>query len=355
MKTLKINLGENSYPIYIGKGILENIGELIGEHLDNNKKLYIITDTSVSNYYLDKVINILKSSQYEVGFSVVPAGEKSKDISILPGIYQDLVNFNITRSDAIVALGGGVVGDLAGFVASTFLRGVKFVQIPTSLLAQVDSSVGGKVAVDLKEGKNLVGSFYHPKLVIIDPNVLKTLEPKFISDGLGEVIKYAFIKDYNLYKLLLEFKDMNELLDNISDIIFTCCNIKRIVVENDERDTGERMILNFGHTLGHAIETVCGYETYTHGQGVAIGMYQITKLSENKGLTDKGVSNKILELLKKYDLPYDMPNVPMADILNVMTIDKKNLNSKLNLILLKKIGECFIYQGNIDFFKEYVK
>ncbi|ONI39291.1 3-dehydroquinate synthase [Candidatus Epulonipiscium fishelsonii] len=355
MKTLKINLGENSYPIYIGKGILENVGELMGKHLDNSNKLYIITDTNTSKYYLDKVMNILKSNQYEVGFSVVPAGEKSKDISTLPAIYQDLVNFKLTRSDAIVALGGGVVGDLAGFVASTFLRGVKFVQIPTSLLSQVDSSVGGKVAVDLKEGKNLVGSFYHPKLVIIDPDVLKTLEPKFISDGLGEVIKYAFIKDYNLYKLLLEFKDTNELLDNITDIIFTCCDIKRIVVENDERDTGERMILNFGHTLGHAIETVCGYETYTHGQGVAIGMYQITKLSENKGLTDKGVSSKILELLKKYDLPYDMPNVPMADILNVMTIDKKNLNSKLNLILLKKIGECFIYQGNIDFFKECTK
>ncbi|MDV2934331.1 3-dehydroquinate synthase, partial [Enterococcus faecalis] len=171
--------------------------------------------------------------------------------------------------DLIIALGGGVVGDLAGFVASTFLRGISFIQIPTSLLAQVDSSVGGKVAVDLERGKNLVGSFYHPELVLIDPNMLGTLPEKYFNDGLGEVIKYGCIKSKELFEKLEGFENKEDLKENIGEIIYECCNIKREVVEYDEKDLGERMILNFGHTLGHAIEQIYNYETYSHGEAVA--------------------------------------------------------------------------------------
>ncbi len=353
MKVLNIDLGENSYPIYIEMGAIDKANLLIKEHLDC-KRLFIITDTNVAKLYLGELKSGLEHEGYSVNYTIVEAGEKSKDILTLPKIYKELVNSNISRSDAIIALGGGVVGDLAGFVASTYLRGIKFVQIPTSLLAQVDSSVGGKVAVDLPQGKNLVGSFYHPKLVIIDPQVLRSLDERAFNDGMGEVIKYAFIRDYELYSQLLNFQDKDVLRSNLEDIIYTCCNIKRMVVENDEKDLGERMILNFGHTLGHAIETVGGYGELTHGEAVSIGMYQVSKISEKLGLTKEGTSSQIVELLKKYDLPYNMPEVDYDEVLKVMGIDKKNLNSNLNVILLSEVGDCFIHKTNIGFFEQLI-
>ncbi|OOB78468.1 MAG: 3-dehydroquinate synthase [Epulopiscium sp. Nuni2H_MBin001] len=350
MKILDVELGTNSYPIYIETGAISKADSLIKEHLDC-KKLFIITDTNVARLYLGELKSSLEYAGYQVYYTIVEAGEHSKDIQTLPKIYKELVAATISRTDAVIALGGGVVGDLAGFVASTYLRGVKFVQIPTSLLAQVDSSVGGKVAVDLAQGKNLVGSFYHPKLVIIDPQVIQTLEDKFINDGMGEVIKYACIRDYELYSQLLNFQDKHVLKSNLEEIIYTCCNIKRMVVESDEKDMGERMILNFGHTLGHAIETVGGYKQLTHGEAVSIGMYQVTRISEKLGLTKEGTSALILDLLQKYELPYKMPEVDYDEVLKVMGIDKKNLDSNLNVILLHEIGKCFIYKTDISFFE----
>ncbi len=351
MRKINVNLGKDSYEIFIGYDLMKNLGSYVKE-VFNGRKILIITDDNLEKLYIDDVKEILKKSNYEVDTFVFKHGEESKTLETCQGAYEKLVNMKFSRSDLILAFGGGVVGDLAGFVASTYLRGVKFVQVPTSLLAQVDSSVGGKVAVDLPQGKNLVGSFYQPKLVVIDCDLLKTLPMRFFKDGLGEVIKYGFIKDKALYEKLVSFKDINNLISNIDDIIFTCCDIKRRVVENDQFDTGERMVLNFGHTLGHAIEKVYGFSKVTHGEGVCIGMNLITRLSEDKGLTKVGTSQKVKELLCKYDLPFDIDLSEKQQIMEAMGIDKKNLGGSLNLILISDVGESFIYASDLGFFEE---
>ncbi len=349
MKSLHVNLGSNSYDILIGFDLINNTSEYIKD-LFNGKKILIITDENLEKLYSKQLKDNLESSNYEVDiFSFLP-GEEQKNLKTSSEAYQKLVEMKFSRSDLIIALGGGVVGDLAGFVASTYLRGVKFVQIPTSLLAQVDSSVGGKVAVDLPQGKNLVGSFYQPKLVIIDCQLLKTLPIRYFNDGLGEVIKYSLIRDKNLFEKLVNFKNTNELFENIDEIIYICCNIKREVVENDQFDTGERMVLNFGHTLGHAIEKVYGFNEVSHGEGVCIGMNLITEISENLGLTELGTKNKIENILKKYNLPYQINLKAKKDIMNAINVDKKNLDGNLNLILLKDVGTSFIYKSDISFF-----
>lgn len=348
---LKVNLGENSYPIIIEKGSIKNIGKHLKDKF-KGKKVSIISDNIVYGIYGDSIKKGLEADGYTAKAIVIPAGEKSKSFSILPSIYNELLEFKLTRTDIILALGGGVVGDLAGFVASTYLRGVPFIQIPTTLLAQVDSSVGGKVGVDLEKGKNLVGSFYHPKLVIIDPEVLNTLSDRIFKDGLAEVIKYGCIKDKDLFYKLKAYKDKKALIEDIEEIIYICCDIKRKVVEEDEKDTGERMLLNFGHTLGHAIEQYYKYERYTHGEGVAIGMYQIMKSAYSKGLVAEGVAEEIKDILIKYDLPYSLDGENIDELINVIKLDKKNINNSLSLILLKEIGESYIYLSDENFFSD---
>ena len=252
---LTVNLGENSYPIYIENGILSHAGDYISQ-VFSGRKIMIISDDRVFPLYGEKVKASL--NDYECHSLVLPHGEPTKSFQSLPKIYEallNLLNAKLTRSDLVIALGGGVIGDLAGFAASSYLRGVKFVQIPTSLLAQVDSSVGGKVAVDLPQGKNLVGAFFQPKLVLIDPEVLDTLPEHFIKDGMGEVIKYGCIKDAGLFNLLCSHTSFE-----LTGVIARCVDIKRIVVEADQFDTGERMLLNFGHTLAHTIEQYYHYE-----------------------------------------------------------------------------------------------
>ena len=219
----------------------------------------------------------------------------------------------LTRSDLVIALGGGVIGDLAGFAAASYLRGVKLIQIPTSLLAQVDSSVGGKVAVDLPQGKNLVGAFYHPKMVLIDPDVLDTLPQHFINDGMGEVIKYGCIKDAELFNSLCSHSSFEDLKADLTDVITRCVDIKREVVEADQFDKGERMLLNFGHTLAHTIEQHYNYERESHGEAVGIGMYQITKIAEEKGLTAPRCAEKIKKALDIYGLPSQC-GLPLSDL-----------------------------------------
>ena len=264
-------------------------------------------------------------------------------------IYEALLNAKLTRSDLLIALGGGVIGDLAGFVASSYLRGIKFVQIPTSLLAQVDSSVGGKVAVDLPQGKNLVGAFYHPKAVIIDPDVLNTLPDHFISDGMGEVIKYGCIKDKELFELLCRHTSFDDLKPKLTQIIARCVDIKRIVVEADQFDLGERILLNFGHTLAHTIEQHFNYERESHGEAVGIGMYQITKIAEEKGLTTSGCAEQIKKALEIYKLP-DNSNLPIDVLTDAISLDKKNLNNHLNVVLLHDIGDSYVYPTDVSFF-----
>lgn len=345
---LVVDLGERSYPIVIEKGILDRVDIEVKEVFKGNK-IFILTDENVNRYYGEKVSRKLRDAGYEVDIFVLPAGEETKNFCTLPKVYNSLLDSNLTRSDLMIALGGGVIGDLAGFVASTYLRGIDFIQIPTSLLAQVDSSVGGKVAVDLEKGKNLVGSFYHPKKVIIDPKVLETLDRRFLIDGMAEVIKYGCIKDKTLFNKLNDMKNYEELINNIDSVIHSCCDIKRIVVENDEKDTGERMLLNFGHTIGHAVEQYYNYSKYTHGEAVAIGMYNITALSERLELTEKGSANKIKDILIKYELPYIL-DINIEDILDTMNLDKKKLGKILNVIILKEIGKSEIYKTTNEFF-----
>ena len=251
MKSLRVNLGENSYDIIIGSKILDKIGDYVKS---DGGKIFVISDTNVAPIFANTVIDSLLEKGYECKLHVLEAGEPTKSIKSIEPLYSSMLAFNLTRKDLIVTLGGGVIGDLGGFVASTYLRGVPFVQVPTSLLAQVDSSVGGKVAVDLPEGKNLVGSFYQPKLVFIDTDVLYDLPDRFYIDGMAEIIKYGCIKDEALFETLEGIKSREEFMQKVEDIVYTCCDIKRKVVEVDERDTGERMLLNFGHTYGHAIE-----------------------------------------------------------------------------------------------------
>ncbi len=351
MKKINVNLGKDSYEIFIGFDLIKNLGNYVKE-VFNGRKILIITDDNLEKLYIANVRSILTTSGYEVDVFAFNHGEESKTLETSQMAFEKLVDMKFSRSDLIIAFGGGVVGDLAGFVASTYLRGIKFVQVPTSLLAQVDSSVGGKVAVDLPQGKNLVGAFYQPKLVVIDCDLLKTLPTRFFKDGLGEVIKYAFIKDKALYEKLNNYRDTDELFANIDEIIYTCCDIKRQIVENDQFDTGERMVLNFGHTLGHAIEKVYGFSKVTHGEGVCIGMNLITKLSESKGLTKVGTTQKVEKLLHKYNLPFGIDLSEKQQLLDAMGIDKKNLDGALNLIIISDVGESFIYATDLSFFDE---
>lgn len=345
---LTVDLGPNSYPIHIENGILAKTGELVSE-VFSGKKIMIVSDDNVFPLYGEIITKALSDSGFECHSFVLPHGEPTKSFQSLPKIYEALINAKLTRSDLLIALGGGVIGDLAGFAASSYLRGIKFVQIPTSLLAQVDSSVGGKVAVDLPQGKNLVGAFYHPKAVIIDPDVLNTLPDHFISDGMGEVIKYGCIKDKELFELLCRHTSFDDLKSKLTQIIARCVDIKRIVVEADQFDLGERILLNFGHTLAHTIEQHFNYERESHGEAVGIGMYQITKIAEEKGLTTSECAEQIKKALEIYKLP-DNSNLPIDVLTDAISLDKKNLNNHLNVVLLHDIGDSYVYPTDVSFF-----
>ena len=345
---LYVDLGAHSYSIYIENNILKDTGSYI-EKVYSGKKIMIVSDDNVFPLYGEIITKALSDSGFECHSFVLPHGEPTKSFQSLPKIYEALINAKLTRSDLLIALGGGVIGDLAGFAASSYLRGIKFVQIPTSLLAQVDSSVGGKVAVDLPQGNNLVGAFYHPKAVIIDPDVLNTLPDHFISDGMGEVIKYGCIKDKELFELLCRHTSFDDLKPKLTQIIARCVDIKRIVVEADQFDLGERILLNFGHTLAHTIEQHFNYERESHGEAVGIGMYQITKIAEEKGLTTSGCAEQIKKALEIYKLP-DNSNLPIDVLTDAISLDKKNLNNHLNVVLLHNIGDSYVYPTDVSFF-----
>lgn len=347
---LTVDLGKNSYPIYIENNILTEAGSYVAEAF-SGKRIMIISDDNVYPLYGDILTKSLEKS-YECHHLVLPHGESTKSFQSLPAIYGAMLEAKISRSDAVIALGGGVIGDLAGFAAASFLRGVKLIQVPTSLLAQVDSSVGGKVAVDLAQGKNLVGAFYQPSLVLIDPLVLHTLSKRFINDGMGEVIKYGCIKDAGLFDTLESHSSFEDLKDELPAIIHRCVDIKRVVVEHDQFDTGERMLLNFGHTLGHTVEQYYKYERESHGEAVSIGMYQLTLMAEKEGLTPLGCAKRILNTLKIYGLPYEC-GLPMKSLTGAIKLDKKNLDNHLNIVLLHEIGDSYVYPTSIDFFEKY--
>ena len=353
MKELKVNIPGRDYSIFIESGSIDNIGENIKKIYKGNK-IALVTDENVHRLYGEELEKNLEEAGFNTSTVIVKPGEKSKSIETLKNVYDELLEDGITRSDLIIAFGGGVVGDLAGFAASTLLRGIPFIQIPTSLLAQIDSSVGGKVAVNLEKGKNLVGSFYQPIGVFIDPNFLRTLDERYFHDGMGEVIKYGCIRDRILFDKLANYPNEEDFLKDIEEIIYTCLDIKREIVERDEMDSGERMLLNFGHTLGHGVEKHYNYEKYSHGEAVAIGMYNITKKSEELGLTEDGSSEKIKVLLEKYKLPYEMPDVNLEDIAKVIAVDKKSQGDNINIVLLEKIGKSFTKKIKQIDIKDYI-
>lgn len=336
MSVLRVNLKERSYDIVNEAGALARCGTLAAPLL-RGKRVFVVTDTNVGPLYGDTVLESFRAEGLEPVLLTVQAGEQSKSPFVLTHLWEELASGGVTRADSVVALGGGVVGDLAGFAAATILRGVDFIQIPTTLLAQVDSSVGGKVAVDLEAGKNLAGSFYQPKLVVMDPETLKTLPDRVFSDGMAEVIKYGCIWDADLFARLEALGSREGVMAEIDKITTTCCDIKRQVVEQDELDLGLRMLLNFGHTFGHVYEKAYHYETYTHGQAVSAGMCLAARLGEQLGITEGGTEAQIRALTAAYGLPTDIA-CTLEDYQSAIGLDKKGSGDSITVILLEKLG-----------------
>ena len=339
MRTLTVSLPGRSYDILIGSSLLSRAAEYLRPVLPRAKKLFVVTDSNVAPIFLSALIPGLERSGFETACREIPAGEGSKSAAMLSALWEDMMDFGLTRTDAVVALGGGVVGDLAGFAAATILRGVDFVQIPTTLLSQVDSSVGGKVAIDLQHGKNLAGAFWQPRLVLMDPAVLGTLDDKTFADGMAEVIKYGCIRDAAFLSWLEQRPSRQEIMAEIEHVLYTCCDIKRAVVVEDERDTGARMVLNFGHTLGHAYELAGHYQTWTHGQAVAAGMVKAAELGVTLGVTPAGLPERIGVLLGCFGLPVAIP-CAHEDYAAAVGLDKKGAGDSISVILLEEAGRA---------------
>lgn len=329
MKTIEINLGYKQYSCLIEEGIFNKIYQ----YVDFAKETVIITDDNVYKLYLQNF------NQAQI-ISITP-GEQSKSLATYEYIINKLINNNYSRNLQIIAIGGGVVGDLAGFIASTYLRGVKYIQVPTTLLSQIDSSIGGKVAINFHDVKNVLGTFYHPDLVLIDPLFLQTLPKRHFNNGISELIKYALIKDDDLFEKLYNLESLN-----LSEIIYRALMIKKELVEADERDQNVRHLLNFGHTIGHAIESYYNFEKYLHGEAIAIGMAMITK--------HQSFYKEITNLLQKYNLPiYD--DINKEDLFRFIKNDKKKTNlTNIKVVLLECIGKAYLKEIPIDDFIKFL-
>ena len=339
MRTLTVELGDRSYPIYIGQSLLEN-AELLTRHVDS-RQVMIVTNETVAPLYLGRVQAALAGR--ELATVILPDGEAYKTMDSAMTVFDGLLSRRFSRSAHLVALGGGVIGDLTGFAAACYQRGIPFIQIPTTLLAQVDSSVGGKTAVNHPRGKNMIGAFHQPKCVIADMATLDTLPARELSAGLAEVIKYGLIRDPDFFNWLEAHMDglMGRDADLLAQAVERSCHNKAQVVAADERESGERATLNLGHTFGHAVETGLGYGEVLHGEAVAIGMCQAADLSRRLGwLTEADVS-RIEQLLARAGLPTVPPDALDADaFLKHMAVDKKNVEGELRVILLKQIGRA---------------
>ncbi|RXT13910.1 3-dehydroquinate synthase [Ammoniphilus sp. CFH 90114] len=343
MKRLTVDLGERSYPIVIGKDILGQLPqELADRGITSKNRLLIVTDHQVAPLYLERVQSILTLAGYEHAFHVISAGEQAKTLSVLEEVTGSALKAGLDRKSVFIALGGGVVGDLTGFCAATYMRGVPFVQIPTTLLAH-DSSVGGKVAVNHPMGKNIIGAFHQPSLVLYDTETLKTLPPREIYAGFAEVIKHGLIWSESFTDWLEQHAENLLALQSpyIDEAIYQGCLIKSQVVSEDETEQGKRAILNLGHTFGHAMESLSHYGGLIHGEAVAIGMVAAAVLAERIGICDpnQNVSSRTIELLKKFQLPVQIPAQFQPDaLLEAMRLDKKGSGGKLVFVLPKSIG-----------------
>ncbi len=327
-----------AYVVTVENGVLDRVGQIARQLEKPGSKAMIISDTNVFPIYGERLEASLKSAGFSVARFVFPAGEPSKQLSTVSEIYEALGKQEFTRSDFLVTLGGGVPGDMGGFAAATFLRGIDFIQVPTSLLAQVDASVGGKTGVDLPFGKNLVGAFYQPVAVAADPETLRTLPKRYFNDGLGEVIKYGCIEDAELFRDL----EANRALSDLPGVISRCVLSKKHFVEEDTKDRGKRMTLNFGHTFGHALEKLHHFQDLSHGEAVGLGMVMAALAGEKLGVTTEGTAQRIRKVLEQYTLPVEDP-FSGEEILEATALDKKTMGDTLNLILLSEIGQSMIY------------
>lgn len=338
MPIVKVKAPEqaSAYDIHIGHGLLKNAATLLA--MCRGRRAMIVTDENVAPLYLDTLKAQLELAGAQTHAFILPAGETTKCMAQLERIYDALIDAHITRKDFVIALGGGVVGDITGYAACTYLRGVRFIQVPTTLLAQVDSSVGGKVAVNHPRGKNLLGAFYQPELVLIDCDTLRTLDARQVGAGLGEVIKYGCIADAALFDKL----EQGQVIDHLEETICRCVLCKKHFVEEDTNDKGRRMILNFGHTFGHALEKLTGFSSLSHGLAVGIGMVMAGEVGESLGVTEKGTAARIRRVLESYGMPTESA-FDFAKVVEATALDKKSFGKTLNLILLKQIGESVIH------------
>ncbi len=340
MKKVPVRLGERSYHIEVGQGILSHLHEILTP-LSLGKKGVLLTDSHVRSPLAESLVAQLNKKEWDVSLVEIPAGENSKSIEIALSLWEKCLDLKLDRNSFILTLGGGVVGDLGGFVAATYLRGIPFVQIPTTLLAQVDSSVGGKVGVNLPQGKNLIGSFYQPRAVVIDTDVLKTLPQREFLSGLGEVIKYGIIWDHSFFRFLDKQIDQLKQLDPepLTTAIAKSCEIKALVVEMDEKELGMRAVLNYGHTFGHAYEAAKNYKDLRHGEAIAVGMIAAAKLSHKMNLCSSLVVSEIESLIQKAGLPTKVRGLSLDKVRHHMQVDKKAQAGKLKFILVQEIGK----------------
>ena len=335
------------------QGLAEELKQL-GYQAD--QKICIISDSNVAKLYTETVKNILTKSFPQIFCYEFQAGEASKNTDTVNGVYEFLIQNHFDRHDLMIALGGGVVGDLTGFTAATYLRGIDFIQVPTSLLSQVDSSIGGKTGVDFMQYKNMVGAFYQPKLVYMNLNVLKTLPKDQLISGFGEILKHGLIRNHDYFLWMNEHEKEILALDynTLEEMVYQSCLIKRDVVERDPKEKGERALLNFGHTIGHAVERYYHYEKYTHGEGVGIGMVRLTQNAERLGLAQKGTAEKIKTLLARFGLPTGVSMNP-EDIVRGIALDKKKRGHEITLVIVPEIGQHLLKKVSFDELMPYVE
>ncbi|MEK6727899.1 MAG: 3-dehydroquinate synthase [Candidatus Omnitrophota bacterium] len=358
MNIIKVNLGKHSYDIIVGSDIIKFLGKYLVK-LNIGKDAYIITNAKIKKRFGINLEKALYSAGLSVKFKTIPDTEKSKSIETAYSVIRDISQYDKKRRIFIVAFGGGVIGDLSGFIASIYKRGIPYIQVPTTLLAQVDSSIGGKTALDLPQAKNLIGAFYQPKLVFSEIKFLNTLDKKQLRSGLAEVIKYGAIKDAQLFSYLEKnYKNILALSPSSLEYIVKCSSeIKAGIVSSDEReDKGIRTILNFGHTTGHAIEAACGYKAYNHGEAIALGMIIAADMSKCLGLIDEQTFNRIVKLIRAVGLQTEIRNVPQAAIINAHYRDKKFIGKKNRFVLIKGIGKAKIAENiPLELIKEAIK
>lgn len=354
MKKLDLKLQDEGYDVRIETGLLERVGQELSAWY-KGKNIAIVTDSTVDALYGEQLVKVISKHDYTVSKIIVAPGEQSKTLSTLDYVYSRLADSGMTRSSLLIAFGGGVVGDLTGFAAATYMRGIPYVQIPTTVMSQLDSSIGGKTAVNTAAGKNLAGCFYQPKAVYIDPKLLETLSDKVFADGIAEAVKYGAIKDAHLFRMIQGMNSIKEARLNIEDIVYRCASIKCQIVSQDQFDHGERMVLNFGHTIGHGIEKYFDYSTYTHGEAVSLGMLMITRNSEAMGLTEKGTYASIEQLLSNFNLPTSTDNIDKDRLLDFISHDKKSAETYINLIILKEIGAAYIHKTTKEELVNFIK